>query len=68
MKTLVILLVFLGTAEWAGAQHGAAFQTWAATPPMGWNSYDAYYGTVTEKQFLKEVDVMAEKLLPVGYE
>jgi alpha-galactosidase len=68
MRAIVFILIFIGSAEWGRAQHAPVFQSWAATPPMGWNSYDAYYGTVTEKQFLKEVDVMAEKLLPVGYE
>ena len=29
------------------------FRDWAKTPPLGWNSYDAYHGAVTEKQFLQ---------------
>ena len=44
------------------------FRNWALTPPMGWNSYDAYCGSVTEKQFKNEVDVLAKKVLPAGYE
>lgn len=44
------------------------FLGWAAHAPMGWNSYDAYYGSITEKQFKQEVDVLAKKLLPYGYE
>lgn len=44
------------------------FKTWAATPPKGWNSYDAYCGSITEKQFKQEVDALAVKLLPHGYE
>lgn len=52
----------------AAAQPKTDFKTWAATPPMGWNSYDAYYGTVTESQFTKEVAVLSKRLLPFGYE
>ena len=44
------------------------WKTWAPTPPMGWNSYDAYHGAITEKQFREAVDVLAEKYLPLGYE
>ncbi|HVZ25935.1 MAG TPA: hypothetical protein VG842_07775 [Sediminibacterium sp.] len=44
------------------------FLGWAAQSPMGWNSYDAYYGSITEKQFRQEVDVLAKKLLPYGYD
>jgi alpha-galactosidase len=45
----------------------SSFNTWAAKPPMGWNSYDAYHGAVTEKQFLESIDVVRKKLLPLGY-
>src|SRR5258706_12269081 len=50
------------------AQGRTGFRSWAATPPMGWNSYDAYCGSITEKQFRDEVDVLANKLLRHGYE
>ncbi len=39
----------------------------AATPPMGWNSWDSYGLTITEAQFRANVDVMAKQLKPVGY-
>ena len=44
------------------------WKSWAATPPMGWNSYDAYHGAITGAQFREAVDVLAEKLLPHGWE
>jgi hypothetical protein len=44
------------------------WKSWAPTPPMGWNSYDAYHGAITEKQFMEIVDILAEKYLPYGYE
>ena len=44
------------------------FKKWAPLPPMGWNSYDSYCGSVTESQFKNEVDIIAKKLLSSGYE
>jgi len=46
----------------------AEWKTWAPTPPMGWNSYDAFFGCVNEPQFREIVDILAEKYLPLGYE
>lgn len=40
----------------------------AETPPMGWNSFDAYDCRINEDEFKKTVDYMAENLLPFGYE
>ena len=37
-------------------------------PPRGWNSYDYYDTTVTEEEVRDNARVMAEKLLPFGYE
>jgi hypothetical protein len=39
----------------------------AATPPMGWNSWDAYGLTITEQQFRDNVKVLHQKLQPFGY-
>ena len=43
------------------------FYSWAQTPPMGWNSYDAYGDTVTEAEVLANAEYMKAKLLPSGY-
>jgi alpha-galactosidase len=43
------------------------FLTWAPTPPMGWNSWDAFGTTVTEAQVKAQADFMAEHLLPHGW-
>ena len=40
----------------------------AATPPLGWNSWDAYGLTITESQFRANVDVLRNKLKPYGWE
>ena len=44
------------------------FREWSKTPTLGWNTYDAYHGAVTEKQFLQSVDSLEKKLLPYGYD
>ena len=40
----------------------------AATPPMGWNSYDAYGFTITEDQFRANVKIEANELKSFGWE
>src|ERR1700730_7458748 len=40
----------------------------APTPPMGWNSWDAYGTTVTEAQVKANADAMAEKLARFGWQ
>jgi hypothetical protein len=39
----------------------------APSPPMGWNSWDAYGLTITEQQFRDNVVVLRDKLLPYGW-
>jgi hypothetical protein len=39
----------------------------AARPPMGWNSWDAYGLAITEQDFRANVDVLAGKLKPFGW-
>lgn len=66
-RIITTAIFFFITALHSHAQPNSSFKSWAATPPMGWNSYDAYYGCITEKQFKAEVDVLAKKMLPYGY-
>ena len=40
----------------------------APTPPMGWNSFDAYDCRINEDQYKRTVDFMAENLLKYGWE
>ena len=46
---------------------GAQQRNIAATPPMGWNSWDSYGLTITEPQFRANVEVLKDKLLPFGW-
>ena len=40
----------------------------AATPPMGWNSWNSFATTITEAQALETAAIQAAKLLPSGYD
>src|SRR6266566_2428664 len=40
----------------------------APTPPMGWNSWNSFATTIDEAQALETAAIMAEKLLPSGYD
>jgi alpha-galactosidase len=40
----------------------------AATPPMGWNSWDGYGTTVNEAQFKANVEWFAKRLKPFGWQ
>ncbi|KAG0520369.1 hypothetical protein BDA96_08G068000 [Sorghum bicolor] len=55
-----LLLLFWGTSE-ANEEH-------AVLPPRGWNSYDSFSWTVDENAYLQNAQIMAEKLLPHGYQ
>ncbi len=37
-------------------------------PPMGWNSWDSYGAAVNEEQFLSNARILADTLLPYGYD
>lgn len=39
----------------------------APTPPMGWNSWDSYGLTISEKQFRDNADVLRARLAPYGW-
>ena len=40
----------------------------ALSPPMGWNSFDSYGVYLYEEAALSNLEAMAEKLKPHGYE
>jgi hypothetical protein len=44
------------------------FKEWAATPPMGWNSWDCYGPTVEEHEVKANADYMAKHLKEYGWE
>jgi hypothetical protein len=61
---LLMLFLPLQTLQ-SQAQPAAAVV--AATPPMGWNSWDSYGLTITEDQFRANVKVLHNALMASGY-
>jgi alpha-galactosidase len=44
-----------------------AFWEWAKTPPMGWNSYQAFGASVTQAEVLSNASYMQKHLLSFGW-
>lgn len=63
MKKQLLLFVL---ASMTAGYLWADFHDWAATPPMGWNSWDCYGAAVNEAEFRANVDVLAERLSALG--
>ena len=66
--SLLIGLALIGLMAYAQEKPMAPFRTWAKTPPMGWNSWDCYYATVTEDIVLQNADYMRRHLKKYGWE
>jgi alpha-galactosidase len=60
--------VSLPGATLAAASASARSKLLAPTPPMGWNSWNSFAATITEAQALENARIMAQKLLPSGYD
>ena len=67
-QLLLFVLAILAITNTFAKDKNKTTSNLAPTPPMGWNSYDAYHGEITEKQFRACVDVLSEKYLPLGYQ
>ena len=74
-------MVIVGMAAVAGVLSGCAatgtvnesakeksYHDWVPTPPMGWNSWDIFGTSITEKQAKEQADAMEKYLLPAGYD
>ncbi len=68
---IIAVTLLLGAGLWAGGGRaappsGPAMEL-APTPPMGWNSYDAYCGDVTEQEVKANADYMAQRMARFGW-
>ncbi len=61
---LLALFTLLGSAAPTATQAAVG----ADTPPLGWNSYDAYNWNVTEAQVKANADYMATHLASFGWQ
>ena len=60
---MAALLSCLASSSVSAKDHLA----WAASPPMGWNSWDYFGTTLNESQSKAQADAMAKLLLPHGW-
>jgi alpha-galactosidase len=65
---LGICALTLTVAEGAGAESPQPQSQLAETPPLGWNSFDSYLVYLPEKAAMKNIEAMAAKLKPHGYQ
>src|SRR5262245_24231452 len=63
-RCCVLLLLLIA----APRAHADDIADWAATPLMGWNSWDAYGQSVTEAEVKANADYMAQNLKQFGWE
>ena len=65
----ILLLAFFANVPSNAQEEMALFRTWSLTPPMGWNSWDCYYSTVTEKEVMQNARYLVENdLVKHGWE
>lgn len=64
-----VAFLALGMTLTGMAQNAATpkFYEWAPTPPMGWNSWDAFGSSVTEKDIIANADYMDKNLKSHGW-
>ena len=65
ISAAIIISIFSALSFHLQAQ--TDFKQWAATPPMGWNSWDCYGPTVQEQEVKANADYMAEHLKAYGW-
>jgi hypothetical protein len=65
---LIMILFLSEIKDSPKIQNQKMFQSWAESPPMGWNSYDCFGATVYESDVKSNADYMAEKLKDSGWE
>jgi len=70
-RLALALVLFLGSSllgQAAWAQDNPSSSLLAATPPMGWNSWDGYGTTVKEADVKANTQWLAEHLKPFGWQ
>ncbi len=65
---LLAFLLIINACKSQGQDINSDFDTWAETPPMGWNSWDCFGPSVVEDEVKANADYMATKLKDFGWE
>lgn len=68
LKTILAAASLVLATGIAQAQTKKDFHSWAATPPMGWNSWDCFGPTVVESEVKANADYMAQHLKKFGWD
>jgi hypothetical protein len=68
LKKIVLFLALMLLVQSCSPVSDGKSNTLAKTPPMGWNSFDSYGVYLHEKAALANLEAMAKKLKPHGYE
>ncbi|HEX5235360.1 MAG TPA: glycoside hydrolase family 27 protein [Silvibacterium sp.] len=68
MKRTALVLSLLAAVALTIAAQSSASSPLASTPPLGWNSYDAYGISITESQFKANTDWFHQHLQKYGWE
>ncbi|KAJ4808325.1 Alpha-galactosidase [Rhynchospora pubera] len=66
--SLFLALVLCANFFYWGCCKEGEEKTLAKFPPRGWNSYDSFSWIIDEEAFLQNAEILAQKLLPHGYE
>jgi len=68
---IIAAALLLGAGLWTGGGKASPASGQVAelapTPPMGWNSYDAYCGDVTEPEVKANADYLAQHMARLGW-
>ncbi|MGO8697145.1 MAG: NPCBM/NEW2 domain-containing protein [Limisphaerales bacterium] len=67
MKTSLMVISLLNLVYATLQAQTPTYWAWAATPPMGWNSYDSFGDNVTEAEILANARYQQEHLLAHGW-
>ena len=65
---ILMMVISLTASARAVSTEEPAFWNLAPTPPMGWNSYDAFGASVTEKEVLANATYIRKHLLSHGWQ
>lgn len=69
LSVLITTAIQLPAAVFAASpKESSGHSLLAATPPMGWNSWDGYGTTINETQFKANADWLARNLKPFGWQ
>ena len=67
--SIIAALFSWGMVQAQNSEEMSTFRAWAMTPPMGWNSWDCYYSSVTEKEVLQNAQYLVDNdLVKYGWE